>query len=375
MSFFTLKVHAIGLMDPLVDKLIFFDDTLPNLPHETSCHLCSIIKKEVMASRETTKHQIVFNEEQHIDKVAFPGGTCAKSLLDVPVLYLLKALGSFEKKTLTINICPDTVVKRSNSNTEPIDLVTENQVVVTMLSPSFEFECVQEFQQNFKNRTVSRYDFLRNVDPKPNYSDQIESAVLHVMANPPEGMKRCGYNERLGGKKARLKQLAEAERAKLDPTYVVKKPTKIAEATEASRLKKAVKLCVKSFTFIQDHRSTLEPRNLSLFNTPILNAIVNADPQGTKQKELRKVDRMTHQSVTRAIQSVHKAISALPSWYKKKKNKTDRFRTGEAILSELEGVEKILNTYLKHLNEQSVRNVEEEDQKELENAQALPGKK
>ena len=84
---------------------------------------------------------------------------------------------------------------------------------------------------------------------------------------------------------------------------------------------------------------------------------------------------MTHSSVTRAIQSVHKAISALPSWYKKKKNKTDRFRTGEAILSELEGVEKILNTYLKHLNEQSVRNVEEEDQKKLENAQALPGKK
>ena len=44
-------------------------------------------------------------------------------------------------------------------------------------------------------------------------------------------------------------------------------------------------------------------------------------------------------------------------------------------MSELEGVEKILNTYLKHLNEQSVRNVEEEDQKELENAQALTGKK
>ena len=132
---------------------------------------------------------------------------------------------------------------------------------------------------------------------------------------------------------------------------------------------------MKSFTFIQDHRSTLEPRNLSLFNTPILNAIVNADPQGTKPKEVRQVDRMTHSSVTRAIQSVHKAISALPSRYKKKKNKTDRFRTGEAILSELEGVEKILNTYLKHLNEQSVRNVEEEDQKELENAQALPGKK
>ena len=39
MSFFTLKVHAIGLTDLLVDKLIFLDDTLPSLPYETSCHL------------------------------------------------------------------------------------------------------------------------------------------------------------------------------------------------------------------------------------------------------------------------------------------------------------------------------------------------
>ena len=160
MSFFTLKVHAIGLMDPLVDKLIFFDDTSPSLPYETSCHLRSIIKKEVLASRETTKHQLVFNEEEHINTVAFPGGTCAKSLLDAPVLYLLKALEGFEKKTLTINICPDTVVKRSNSNTEPIDLVTENEVVVTMLSPSFELEYVHEFQQRFNNRTVSRTTFF-----------------------------------------------------------------------------------------------------------------------------------------------------------------------------------------------------------------------
>ena len=76
MSFFTLKVHAIGLMDPLVDKLIFFDDTLPNLPHETSCHLRSIIKKEVLASRETTKHQIVFNGEQHIDTVIQVAHVC-----------------------------------------------------------------------------------------------------------------------------------------------------------------------------------------------------------------------------------------------------------------------------------------------------------
>ena len=185
MSFFTLKVHAIGLTDLLVDKLIFLDDTLPSLPYETSCHLRTIIKEEVLASRETTKHQLVFDEEQHINTVAFPGGTCAKSLLDAPVLYLLKALDGFEKKTLTINICPDTGVKRSSSNTEPIDLVTENQVVATMLSPSFEFDCVQDFQQKFKNRMVSRYDFLRNVYLKPNYSDQIESAVLHVMANPP----------------------------------------------------------------------------------------------------------------------------------------------------------------------------------------------
>ena len=103
----------------------------------------------------------------------------------------------------------------------------KDQVVATMLSSSFELDCVQEFQLKFKNRTVSRYDFLRNVDPKPNYSDQIESAVLHVMANPPEGMKRCGYNERLGDKKARLKQLAEAERAKEDPNYVEKRQQRL----------------------------------------------------------------------------------------------------------------------------------------------------
>ena len=54
-------MHAIGVLDPVVNVLIFFDDTVPNLSHQTSCHLRSIIKKEVLVSKVTAKHQIVFN--------------------------------------------------------------------------------------------------------------------------------------------------------------------------------------------------------------------------------------------------------------------------------------------------------------------------
>ena len=124
MSFFTLKVDSVGVDELVVDKLIFFNDAIPDLPHQLSSHLRSILRKEVLSSRVTQKHRIVFDNREHIRKVTFPGGTCAESLLDAPVSILLQALQSFEKKEITIKICPDTAAPKRT--VAPVDLMNEN---------------------------------------------------------------------------------------------------------------------------------------------------------------------------------------------------------------------------------------------------------
>ena len=130
MSFFTLKVASVGVEVLVVNKLIFFNDAIPDLPHQLSSHLRSILRKEVLSLRVTKKHRIVFGDSKHIRKVTFPGGTCAESLLDAPVSILLQALQSYKKKDITIEICPDTTAQKKN--VAPVDLMDKNRIRIVL---------------------------------------------------------------------------------------------------------------------------------------------------------------------------------------------------------------------------------------------------
>ena len=189
----------------------------------------------------------------------------------------------------------------------------ENRMVKSILKSSFSLEEVMDFQHKFKNRTVGRTTFLNTVKPKPTYADQIQTAVLHTMANPKNGIEPCGFNERAGDRNYRLKQLEEAEQAKKDPNHKVKKASKIVEANEEGLLKQAVNKCLVPFKYVQDHRDTLFHRCRALFDTPILKAIADADPEGTKTKEKRVIGRMSCPSIVDAMKSVSKAMETLPA--------------------------------------------------------------
>ena len=73
----------------------------------------------------------------------------------------------------------------------------------------------------------------------------------------------------------------------------MKKASKIVEANEERLLKQAVNKCLVPFKYVQDHRDTLFHRSRTLFDTPILKAIADVDPEGTKTKEKRVIDRMS----------------------------------------------------------------------------------
>ena len=47
------------------------------------------------------------------------------------------------------------------------------------------------------------------------------------------------------------------------------------------------------FKYVHDHCTTLKSHDASQFNTSILNAIGNADPDGTHAKHKQKIKQMT----------------------------------------------------------------------------------
>ena len=67
--------------------------------------------------------------------------------------------------------------------------------------------------------TVGRKRFLESYPTKkPSYDVQIKTAVLHIMENPPNGMRPAGFRERKGDRDRRLKEKEDAEAAALDLT-------------------------------------------------------------------------------------------------------------------------------------------------------------
>ena len=214
-----------------------------------------------------------------------------------------------------------------------------NRVAMTMLTPKFTLDKCIEFQHRFQNRTVSRENFLRANSDTPNIDEQIEAGIIHAMSNPRnDGMRACGYLERQGDKVAREKaESAAAANAtkKVGGNKGMTSSKRKGAEPESAVVWKAVRLARECFKFVHDHRSTLEPRYKTLFTTPILVAIKDVDPRGTKVKENRKIARMDQGSILAEIDDISKAMAAFPQWYRSKVSRDSKVRKGEVIMYEL----------------------------------------
>ena len=160
-------------------------------------------------------------------------------------------------------------------------------------------EHVIDFQNSFENRSGGRQSFLQSNSDTPTYEDQIDTDIKHIMEYPENGMRPCGHKERLGDKKFREEQFSDAKAAannlEVDESEEPKKKkvAKIVISTECTNLQSAVRQIQDCFKYVHDHRTTLKSRHASQFNTPILDAIVNADPDCTHVKHKQKIKQMT----------------------------------------------------------------------------------
>ena len=80
------------------------------------------------------------------------------------------------------------------------------------MEPTHVIDEVKYFQHRFKNRAVGRENLFKSSICTPMHAHQIETSVIHFMANSP-ALKgnECGYWERIGEKHEReLEQKQEA---------------------------------------------------------------------------------------------------------------------------------------------------------------------
>ena len=303
---------------------------------ETNVILRSLIGEEI----NKEKKDLCFNEDDHITKVVSADGLDLIELLNFTVSCVRRTL---QPNPLEINVtinCPSigpssstNAKDKSNTTNAFADMMRANKAKMTMLVPKYDMEHVLEFQKNFNSKTTSREIFLKNNKNTPNIDEQIEAAIIHVMSNPTnDTWKKCGY---------------------------YKKGTSNTKNTEELAVWKAVRHGRDAAKFINDHRHTLQSRNKTLFeSSPLLKAIIDVDPRGTKQKDNRKKTVMNKGSILAEIDDIDKAISTLPKWYHSKIETGSDIRKGEALLYELEMMKTILTKYSNYLHSQDSRNAE-----------------
>mmetsp|Transcript_13746 Transcript_13746/g.20163 ORF Transcript_13746/g.20163 Transcript_13746/m.20163 type:complete len:801 (-) Transcript_13746:170-2572(-) len=237
---------------------------------------------------------------------------------------------------------PTNDAHRNEIRKKTVDLMQANKMVMKMLTSKFTFAYVQEFQHHFSNRTIGREAFLKQSNNTPNLDEQLLAGIIYIMSNPTSGYRPCGYLDQFGNKCARDKAESEGK------TFV---------SMEEKTVWDAVRMTKECFKFIHDHRDTLCNRFTVLFNTPMLNAIKNIDPCGTKVKDMQKIKRMDKESVLKNINNIQRAIEKFPHWYCSKVNSNSDVRKGEVVISELENLKVILLRYCSHLKAQDSRNI------------------
>ena len=175
------------------------------------------------------------------------------------------------------------------------------------------------------------------------------------MKNPKYGMKPVRFKERKGDRVRKVREEEEAKAASLNLTLAVFSWSN-ALKTEKELLQKSISKIVKFFIFIQDHRCTLEPREKGRFNTPILQAIEDTDPDGVSFKNKRQVAFMKYDDLTNKINHINNALSNLPSWYRNKISQQSTAEFGDVLISELENIRIIRENYTNLLSDQKWRN-------------------
>ena len=342
---FLLNVNRFG-GGRIVSSYVYYSEE----EDEFNKHLRTVIREEVCAA----KNGIAFTatDEEIIDVIG-TGGANIRKMLDRP----LKVFPPRFKEVNVKILCSSTSADAKKDD-EVVDLVEENKVVMTFLNAKYSMDHVHDFIHRFQNRPGGRQSFLESNRDTPTYEDQIDTTIKHIMEHPKNGMRPCGYLERQGAKIFREKQLREAEKAanNLEVDEVdepTKEPAKIEICLEFSRLQSAVRRARSCFIFVHDHRQTLQSRDASLFNTPILNAIKDVDPGGTRMKQKRKTTHVTQRDIKLKIGDVSRALSDLPSWCTEKIEKHGTVRKGEVLVHELENLRSILRKCQSALNSQA----------------------
>lgn len=323
-----LRVYSFGTTKPILNTFAVADDG-------GSITLRALIEREV----NNNCKDLQFSADHDISKVVSSKDVDLKALLDLPLLSTRRVVNPLE--VLVSISTPTTNNTNRTQQTASVFLMQSNKVSMQYLVPKHSMSAVNEFCHALENKNVSREQFLREYQNKPQFHEQMFTCVTHIMSNPECGYRPVGYLERNADKVNREK--AEDEQKK----YVSK-----AEEVVLT----AVRQTVQCLTFVNDHRATLSTRFKQLFDTPMLNAIKCVDIRGTKNKENRKIKQMDEASILIQISNINKAISAYPSWYLTTVDSRSDVRRGEVVISELENLKVILTRYCHYLKEQQSRN-------------------
>ena len=256
-------------------------------------------------------------------------------MLDHPIIKAVRKMkGETEVNVIIDTSTSDGPIQPTKSNEAAIkDMNDMNKTVMDFVKPKHSLTDVHNFQFRFNNRgNVSRAAFLTGNDNSPTYDDQIMSGIIACMNSPlDKKMPACGYHIKQGEKMAREREKQTRAQRKLKAIELGeeepesdKDEKKEKETPEQAKVMNAIRICLGVFKYIHDHRSTLEPREKGVFQTPILKAIKNADIEGVKYKGRRKVVRMKAQDLKKMINKCVAAKSTFPSWYTTKVGNGDK---------------------------------------------------
>ena len=189
---FTLKAFLSGKQHPFLNTFIFKDSN-----DELSQHFRHMLRDTI---KKTEEGMFFDGSDNQIKELIGTGNVSIHSMLDRPLYVFPPQFTDIKIVLLNFNENSDELTTYCT-----VDLVEDNKQIMSFLSTNFSMENVSIFIDRYKKRDCGREKFLKNYCNTPTYDDQILTVILHLMENPLNGMKSCGYKERLGEKKYREK--------------------------------------------------------------------------------------------------------------------------------------------------------------------------
>ena len=184
---FLLKVVELRGKEVVNDYLYF--DELDDRDDLTK-HLRTVIKERVVSAKRDDAFEA---SDEQILEIIGKGGVNIRSMLDRPLSVFPRR---FDEIKVKIIICSAQAEEEEDKDEEMVDLVDENKVVTSFLESEFTIDEIEDFQQRYSNRSVGRQTFLQRESNTPTYDQQLNTVIRHIMKNPVDGMRQCGYKER-----------------------------------------------------------------------------------------------------------------------------------------------------------------------------------